>query len=83
MMFDAASVGSCAPGCRRFLRYGDFPKALPLPCVSTVFLSKTVPFHVVLHNTRLQAVLALRRLPAAAAPGAPGPLPRQHDTQQQ
>eukprot|EP01051_Picozoa_sp_SAG22_P011976 SAG22_NODE_1203_length_5178_cov_1.734200_3_plen_347_part_00 len=27
-------------------------KALPLPCVSTVFLSKTVPFHAVLHNTR-------------------------------
>eukprot|EP01051_Picozoa_sp_SAG22_P016651 SAG22_NODE_2393_length_2622_cov_2.419738_4_plen_69_part_00 len=27
-------------------------KALPLPCVSTVFLSKTVPFHAVLHNTQ-------------------------------
>eukprot|EP01051_Picozoa_sp_SAG22_P003562 SAG22_NODE_175_length_16235_cov_67.112729_16_plen_118_part_00 len=26
-------------------------KALPLPCVSTVFLSETVPFHAVLHNT--------------------------------
>eukprot|EP01051_Picozoa_sp_SAG22_P003330 SAG22_NODE_161_length_16908_cov_39.687965_8_plen_320_part_00 len=27
-------------------------KALPLPCVSTVFLAKTVPFHAVFHNTQ-------------------------------
>eukprot|EP01051_Picozoa_sp_SAG22_P008749 SAG22_NODE_687_length_7913_cov_2.611851_2_plen_167_part_00 len=27
-------------------------KALPLSCVSTVFLSKAVPFHAVLHNTQ-------------------------------
>eukprot|EP01051_Picozoa_sp_SAG22_P009154 SAG22_NODE_743_length_7504_cov_4.816745_4_plen_191_part_00 len=27
-------------------------KALPLPCGSTAFLSKTVPFHAVLHNTQ-------------------------------
>eukprot|EP01051_Picozoa_sp_SAG22_P015580 SAG22_NODE_2055_length_3069_cov_2.983502_3_plen_283_part_00 len=30
-------------------------KALPLPCVSTVFLSKTAPFHAVLHNTQARA----------------------------
>eukprot|EP01051_Picozoa_sp_SAG22_P006258 SAG22_NODE_403_length_11012_cov_12.141024_10_plen_124_part_00 len=34
-------------------------KALPLPCVSTVFLSKTVPFHAVLHNKVLAGEAAV------------------------
>eukprot|EP01051_Picozoa_sp_SAG22_P010125 SAG22_NODE_891_length_6647_cov_30.391723_1_plen_926_part_00 len=37
-------------------------EAPPLPSVSTGFLSKTVPFHAVLHNTRGRHPAAARRL---------------------
>eukprot|EP01051_Picozoa_sp_SAG22_P014126 SAG22_NODE_1670_length_3847_cov_30.303895_6_plen_169_part_00 len=49
----AALVGESEPYGRELDRWRQVrTKALPLPCVSTVFLSKTVPFHAVLHNTQ-------------------------------
>eukprot|EP01051_Picozoa_sp_SAG22_P020978 SAG22_NODE_4443_length_1268_cov_1.579127_1_plen_115_part_00 len=56
-------------------------KALPLPCVSTVFLSKTAPFLAVLHNTQplelpeppiIHQRLTLARVPRAGAGGGGG-----------